>query len=86
MREVDNNIDLQWEKAVQVLSANYMDVDMAFYSLQCDWLQPLYEYIFDESKTNVTVHAKEMQQIKDVVTRKDLDQQVNSEYLYMYSL
>lgn len=77
MRAANEDIPaLPWEDAVRVLSANYMDVDMAFYSLQCDWLQPLYEYIFDESKTDVMVHAKEMEQIKAVVRKKDLDQEV----------
>ncbi len=67
---------LGWEGAVSVLSANGMDVDTAFYVLQCDWLKPLHDYIFDEKNKNVLVNQKEMEEIKKVITNKDLTKEV----------
>ncbi len=69
---------LGWEGAVSVLSANEMDVDTAFYVLQCDWLKPLHDYIFDEKNKNVLVNQKEMEEIKKVITNKDLKIEVPS--------
>ncbi len=68
--------ELGWEGAVSVLSANGMDVDTAFYVLQCDWLKPLHDYIFDEKNTDVLVHQKEMKEIKKVITNTDLTKEV----------
>ena len=80
---------LGWEGAVSVLSANEMDVDTAFYVLQCDWLKPLHDYIFDEKNKDVLVHQKEMVEIKKVITNKDLTKEVGScnfSFHYLFSI
>ena len=77
MRKCNENVpDLSWDGAVQVLSANNMDVDTAHCVLQCDWLKPLYDYIFDEKNKNVLVNQKEMEEIKKVITNKEIDRKV----------
>ena len=78
MRKCNENIpELSWDGAVQVLSANNMDVDTAYYVLQCDWLKPLYDYIFDEKNKNVLVNQKEMEEIKKVITDKEQQKDVS---------
>lgn len=68
---------LSWEGAVQVLSANSMDVDTAFYVLQCDWLKPLHDYIFDETNKNVVVNQQDMEDIKKIITNKEFGNDVS---------
>ncbi len=77
MRAIDSTVpELSWEGAVKVLSSNDMEVDTAFYVLQCDWLKPLHDYIFDENNKNVLVNQKEMEEIKKVITNKDVSIEV----------
>ena len=67
---------LTWEEAVQALARNEMNVDSACWAIQCDTLQPLYEYIFSE--WNV-VKQKDMEEIKGLIKKKGIDEDVRAE-------
>ena len=81
MRYLDPNVpELSWEGAVRILSSNNMEVETAFYVLQCDWLKPLYEFIFDENNKNILVNQTEMEEIKNIITNEDVGIEVSPSY------
>ena len=53
--------ELEWKAAEQALSAFDMDLEKAACSIQCEMLQPLYEFIFSEW---TQVPATDMKNIK----------------------
>lgn len=53
--------ELEWEAAKQALSAFDMDLEKAACAIQCETLQPLYEFIFSEW---TQVPATDMKNIK----------------------
>ena len=78
MRLVNPGIpELSWEKAAELLSANGGDVNKACYAVQCEWLQPLYQSISSE---HYKPKQMEMQEIKLIISRKDID--FSKEVLY----
>lgn len=54
--------ELRWEEAVLALSVCDMNVEKAVCSIQCESLEPLYEFIFSEW---TEVPATDMKKIKE---------------------
>ena len=67
---------LTWEGAVQALSRNEMNVDSACCAIQCDTLQPLYEYIFSE--WNI-VKQQDMEEMKGLIKKEAINKDVRTE-------
>ena len=67
---------LTWEGAVQALARNEMNVDSACWAIQCDTLQPLYEYIFSE--WNI-VKQKDMEEMKGLIKKEAINKDVRTE-------
>lgn len=58
---------------MQALTANEMDVDEAYWAIQCEGLHELYEYIFSEwSKVKQT----DMEDIKKLLKKGEFEKEV----------
>ena len=59
--------ELEWKGAVHALSAFDMDIDKAYWSIQCEVLEPMYEFIFSEWNH---IAATDMQNIKKLLKKE----------------
>lgn len=48
--KLPHQLEVTWDEAAQALSVADLDVNEAFYVVQCRRLQPLYDFIFSEYK------------------------------------
>ena len=62
--------ELEWEASLQALSAFDMSVEKAACAIQCETLQPLYEFIFSEW---TEVAATDMKKIKGRLKNREED-------------
>lgn len=79
-RKFQPSATLQWDAAVAALSSADMDVDRAYCSIQCESLQPLYEFIFSDWNE---VKATDMERIKKGLAKDEADKELKEVCLYI---
>ena len=62
-----------WAAAVSALCHNGMDVRASCWALQCEQLEPLYQFLFAEWSK---VPQEEMKEIKELVKKEELEKPV----------